>query len=102
MADIITRCKNQIDTIEKQILLLPLMKAFVDGQTIQWKNHRGEWEDADNPGFFINQEYRIKPKLWYVIELKKSIPYPLLIDDRYLESYKNRHDFVRIITTFEF
>lgn len=45
--------------------LLPIMQAYVDGKTIQYRVNK-EWEDIDNPSFNdLPSEYRIKPEPTY-------------------------------------
>jgi len=51
------------ETAEK---LLPLIKAYVGGEIIQYK-YNSKWVDAASPAFDDESEYRIKPKpleLW--------------------------------------
>ena len=43
--------------------LLPILKAFAEGKTIQFKIDKGEWKNLENPTFFGNaRDYRIKPE----------------------------------------
>ena len=45
--------------------LLPIMQAYVEGKTIQYRVYK-EWEDIDNPSFNdLPSEYRIKPEPTY-------------------------------------
>ena len=45
--------------------LLPIMQAYVEGKTIQYRVYK-EWEDIDNPSFNdLPSEYRIKPESTY-------------------------------------
>lgn len=45
--------------------LLPIMQAYVEGKTIQYRVNK-EWEDIDNPSFNdLPSEYRIKPEPTY-------------------------------------
>ena len=45
--------------------LLPIMQAYAEGKTIQYKL-KGGWQDMDNPSFNdLPSEYRIKPKSTY-------------------------------------
>ena len=45
--------------------LLPIMQAYVEGKTIQYRVNK-EWEDIDNPSFNdLPSEYRIKPESTY-------------------------------------
>ena len=41
--------------------LLPVIQAFAEGQTIQYK-FTGEWKDIHTPAFEARAEYRIKPE----------------------------------------
>lgn len=49
--------------------LLPIIKAFSEGKTIQCKNLEGVWEDVDNNHNCVflpdSYEYRIKPESNY-------------------------------------
>lgn len=54
---------NENETKRKQSeKLLPLIKAFVDGKTIQ-KFERNEWRDIDVPYWEDNVPLRIKPEV---------------------------------------
>ena len=45
--------------------LLPIIQAFAEGKTIQYKV-KGGWQDIDNPSFNdLPSEYRIKPEPKY-------------------------------------
>lgn len=45
--------------------LLPIIQAWVEGKTIQYKL-KGGWQDMDNPSFNdLPSEYRIKPEPTY-------------------------------------
>ena len=45
--------------------LLPIMQAYAEGKTIQYRVNK-EWEDIDNPSFNdLPSEYRIKPEPTY-------------------------------------
>lgn len=36
--------------------------AYAEGKTIQWRSDdRYKWEDKENPGFYTQYEYRVKP-----------------------------------------
>lgn len=46
--------------------LLPIIKAFSEGKTIQCLNIDNNWEVKDNPAFNVSPEkYRIKPEPTY-------------------------------------
>lgn len=40
-----------------------VMMAYAEGKSIQVKDHFGIWEDAANPLFDWNKQYRVKPSL---------------------------------------
>lgn len=45
-----------------------VIHAWADGDEVQyWSNYRGKWIDIDNPNFYHDHKYRIKPtpKQWY-------------------------------------
>ena len=45
--------------------LIPIMQAYAEGKTIQYKV-KGGWQDIDNPSFNdLPSEYRIKPEPKY-------------------------------------
>lgn len=49
-------------------IMLPLMQAFAEGKTLQYRVNRenNEWKDIDNPTFNdAPSEYRIKPEPTY-------------------------------------
>ena len=49
-------------------IMLPIMKAFAEGKTLQYRvnNENNEWKDINNPAFNdLSSEYRIKPELTY-------------------------------------
>lgn len=56
-------------TIEQVKVLLPIIKAFCEGKTIQSRCIKGDtslWWDDDNPTFDVDDfEYRIKPEHQY-------------------------------------
>lgn len=37
-------------------------KAYCDGKRLQFRNHKGDWEDVMGTPLFSTDEYRIKPK----------------------------------------
>lgn len=51
---------------EQAKALLPIIKAFSEGKTIQWRYIKGNtslWWDDNNPTFEIGDfDYRIKPE----------------------------------------
>lgn len=68
-------------TREEAAKLLPIIQAFVEGKTIQYKvpgNHDNRWHDAEDLSFLNPPEnYRIKPekvKLWVNLYLDRDDP----------------------------
>lgn len=51
--------------------------AFANGSTIEWRD-KFDWEDIDNPGFYEEFEYRVKPKI-----VKRYINLYKDLDNRY-------------------
>ena len=46
--------------------LLPIIKAFSEGKTIQYSNNDKKWVDIESPSFNYEPSlYRIKPELKY-------------------------------------
>ena len=39
--------------------------AYAHGAWVEWKNAEDEWEIIENPVFFEDEEYRIKPEREY-------------------------------------
>lgn len=52
-------------TREEAKELLPIIKAFAEGKTIECKNLFGSWTEAKCPSWSNNFEYRIKPEPKY-------------------------------------
>lgn len=50
------RAKHILDNLE-------VLKAFVNGETIQFKDDYGGWKDVPEPSFFPTFEYRVKPSV---------------------------------------
>ena len=74
------------DVVKEQ---LPVISAFAEGKTIQYLGNNGKWIDCDNPSFFIDLKYRIKPEKEYRPfssigecweEMKKHEPFAWLKD----------------------
>ena len=40
---------------------MPIIQAFAEGKTIEFRNSDGEWEEADSPTWGKRFIYRIKP-----------------------------------------
>lgn len=51
-------------TKEKATQLIPLLQAYAEGKTIQYKDYN-RWVDVGEPAFDKHFEYRIKPELRY-------------------------------------
>ena len=55
-------------TREEIKIMLPIMQAFAEGKTLQYRVNRetNEWKDINNPTFNdVPSEYRIKPEPTY-------------------------------------
>ena len=52
-------------TREEAKELLPIIKAFVEGKTIQYSSDKEIWNDTKTPDFDCGVFYRIKPELKY-------------------------------------
>ena len=69
---------------EQAKALLPIIQAFSEGKTIQWRYIKGNtslWWDDNNPTFEIGDfDYRIKPEC--MKEIKDKIK-QLLIENKY-------------------
>lgn len=66
-------------TREEAARLAPLIAAFVEGKTIQYKSYSAGWIDTKDPQFSARIEYRIKPdppKVLYVLFGPDDKPYP--------------------------
>ncbi len=49
-------------THEDAVIVLPMVIALANKETIQWLNPRtGQWEDTKDPMFIPPERYRIKP-----------------------------------------
>lgn len=61
-------------TREQASELLPLIKAYVEGETIQILCQDKVWRDCELPTFFVTNTYRIKPKSReiFVVELSNG------------------------------
>lgn len=67
---------------EEAKALLPIIQAFADGKTIQFKysKHDAAWNDCDDAGFRLSFEngvesYRIRPEPseWYEVNFDKML-----------------------------
>lgn len=68
-----------------------LIQAFAEGETIQFKNHRGEWRDISEPVWTIDTEYRIKPepvKFWVCHYTSGGVPMSITSDPKDAEEWK--------------
>ena len=52
-------------TREQAKELLPIIQAFAEGKTIEFRNSDGEWEEAHSPTWNIRLIYRIKQEPKY-------------------------------------
>ena len=60
--------RNKTMTREQLKIMLPIMQAFAEGKTLQYRVNKenNEWKDIDNPSFYdAPSEYRIKPEPKY-------------------------------------
>ena len=53
-------------TREEAKELLPIIQAFAEGKTIEFRNSDGEWDEADSPTWGKRFIYRIKPEPKYI------------------------------------
>ena len=65
-------------------------KAYLEGKQLQFRNSEGDWEDVHGAPFFNKDEYRIKPKMWYVV-----------LNDNGLSRTNSKHDDVMFEGTEE-
>lgn len=49
-------------TREEVKKLLPIMQAYAEGKTIQFRVCNKKWIDIDDPSFDVGIDYRIKPE----------------------------------------
>ena len=52
-------------TREEAKELMPIIQAFVEGKTIEYRELGGEWKEAHTPTWSSRLFYRIKPELKY-------------------------------------
>ena len=52
-------------TREEAKELMPIIQAFVEGKTIEYREYDGEWKEAHTPTWSSRLFYRIKPELKY-------------------------------------
>lgn len=52
-------------TREEAKELMPIIQAFAEGKTIEFRNSDGEWDEADSPTCGKRFIYRIKPESKY-------------------------------------
>ena len=52
-------------TREEAKELLPIMQAFAEGKTIEYREYDGEWKEAHTPTWSSRLFYRIKPEPKY-------------------------------------
>lgn len=42
--------------------LIPVIQAYTEGKTIQYKGCSGKWADVNEPAFLDSYSYRVKPE----------------------------------------
>ena len=52
-------------TREEAKEILPIIQAFAEGKTIEYREYDGEWKVAHTPTWSSRLFYRIKPELKY-------------------------------------
>ena len=52
-------------TREEAKELMPIIQAFVEGKTIEYRGLGGEWKEAHTPTWSSSLFYRIKPEIKY-------------------------------------
>ena len=52
-------------TREEAKELMPIIQAFVEGKTIEYREYDGEWKEAHTPTWSSRLFYRIKPESKY-------------------------------------
>ena len=52
-------------TREEAKELMPIIQAFVEGKTIEYREYDGEWKEAHTPTWSSRLFYRIKPEPKY-------------------------------------
>ena len=52
-------------TREEAKELMPIIQAFVEGKTIEYREYDGEWKEAHTPTWSSSLFYRIKPEQKY-------------------------------------
>ena len=52
-------------TREEAKELVPIVKAYAEGKTIQYMDRNNNWNDFNNPSFYGDSHYRIKPEYKY-------------------------------------
>ena len=63
--DVYFKEMNEIMTREEMKDLLPVMKAFADGKTIEYSSDGDLWIETDTPDWCSNRFYRIKKEPQY-------------------------------------
>ncbi len=81
---------------ERAAKLLPIIKAFAEGEDIQWrhKSHKDKWLLVNNIPLSIEEyEYRVKPKLlelWVNVYRRSPNEYFPYCDREKAENFKDR------------
>jgi hypothetical protein len=100
-------------TKEKAKQLIPLLQAYTEGKTIQYKDYN-RWVDVGEPAFDKHSEYRIKPELKYRPWTFEEAPLLVIFKTKYCDGrfifnnvsesgylYKNTtYDFERMLEDF--
>ena len=74
-------------TREEAKELMPIIQAFVEGKTIEYREYDGEWKEAHTPTWSSRLFYRIKP------EIKCR---PFKSKEECLEEMQKHHPFGRL------
>ena len=63
---------------EKAAKLIPIMQAYVDGKEIEFQTVFGTWITLDDPNFYADSKYRIKPReiKVYIYETPEGFLFP--------------------------
>ena len=90
-------------TREEAKELMPIIQAFVEGKTIEYREYDGEWKEAHAPTWSSRLFYRIKPEPKYRPfktqeecwnEMLKHQPFGFL-------SIADKHDYFSVCRVFE-
>ena len=97
-------------TREDLINAMPIIKAFIDGKKLQYKDLNHEWEDLEVNDIdlddFVKSAWRIKPESEYRPfkdaeecwnEMEKHQPFGV-VKDKYFANYQTHRAFTCLIT----